>query len=200
MLRSVKIGAIILMPTPSTPRSFPRALLALLSLATFAVAQSVYQAIAGNAEFVVLNQMTHADLWLIILCCNVLPAVVLAVLWLAVRRFAPAVADWFLSAAFLLLLIPFFLELHKRYVSPLVQFHHNTALVAIPLAIAAWIVFRYRAEFERFLLVLSPIVLIFPGLFLWHAWREVSPAVAPAAGAHASVAAEYVVHERDRQR
>jgi len=190
MLRSVKIGAIILMPTPSTPRSFPRALLALLSLATFAVAQSVYQAIAGNAEFVVLNQMTHADLWLIILCCNVLPAVVLAVLWLAVRRFAPAVADWFLSAAFLLLLIPFFLELHKRYVSPLVQFHHNTALVAIPLAIAAWIVFRYRAEFERFLLVLSPIVLIFPGLFLWHAWREVSPAVAPAAGAHASVAAD----------
>ncbi|MFZ0312186.1 MAG: sulfatase-like hydrolase/transferase [Candidatus Korobacteraceae bacterium] len=177
------------MPTAPIQRSFPRALLALLSLATFAVAQSVYQAIAGNAEFVVLNQITHADLWLIILCFNVLPAVVLALLWVAARAFAPALADKLLSAAFLLLLIPFLLELHKRYVSPRVQFHHNTVLLAIPLAIAAWIVFRYRAEFERFLLVLSPIVLIFPGLFLWHAGREVSPAVAATTGAPANFAA-----------
>ncbi len=174
------------MPNPPTPRSFPLVLLALLSLTTFAIAQSVYQAIAGNAEFVVLNQITHADLWLIILCFNLLPAVVLALLWLAVRAFSPATVDRLLSGAFLLLLIPFLLELHKRYISPVLQFHHNTVLVAIPLAIAAWIVFRYRAEFERFLLVLSPIVLIFPGLFLWHAWREVSPTVAPAASASAN--------------
>ena len=79
------------MPTPPTQRGFPLVLLALLSLATFAVAQSVYQAIAGNAEFVILNQITHADLWLIVLCFNVLPAVVLALLWQAVRVVAPAV-------------------------------------------------------------------------------------------------------------
>ncbi len=174
------------MPTSPTQRSFPLVLLALLSLATFAVAQSVYQAIAGNAEFVALNQVTHADLWLIIVCFNVLPAVVLALMWLGVRVFAPRLADRLLSAAFLLLLVPLLLELHKRYVSPLLQFHHNTVLVVIPLTVAAWIVFRYRAEFERFLLVLSPIVLIFPGLFLWHAWREVSPTAAPAANAPAN--------------
>ena len=174
------------MPTSPTQRSFPLVLLALLSLATFAVAQSVYQAIAGNAEFVALNQVTHADLWLIIVCFNVLPAVVLALMWLGVRVFAPRLADRLLSAAFLLLLVPLLLELHKRYVSPLLQFHHNTVLVVIPLTVAAWIVFRYRAEFERFLLVLSPIVLIFPGLFLWHAWREVLPTAAPAANAPAN--------------
>ncbi len=95
------------MPTPPTQRGFPLVLLALLSLATFAVAQSVYQAIAGNAEFVILNQITHADLWLIILCFNVLPAVVLALLWQAVRVVAPAAADKLLSGAFWLLLIPF---------------------------------------------------------------------------------------------
>jgi hypothetical protein len=177
------------MPTPPTQRGFPLVLLALLSLATFAVAQSVYQAIAGNAEFVILNQITHADLWLIILCFNVLPAVVLALLWQAVRVVAPAAADKLLSGAFWLLLIPFFLELHKRYLSPLLQFHHNTMLAVIPLAIAGWIVFRYRGEFERFLLVLSPIVLIFPALFLWRTWHEVSPTVAPATSAHANFAA-----------
>ena len=164
--------------TSTNHRTFPVVLLALLSLTTFAVAQSVYQAIVGNAEFVVLNQITHADLWLIILCFNILPAVVLALLWLVANKISTPTADIFLSLAFFLLLIPFLFELHKRYVSPTVRFHHNTFLLVIPLGIAAWIVFRYRSAFERFLLVLSPVILLFPGLFLWHAWREVSPAAA----------------------
>ena len=175
--------------SPTSQRSLPLVFLALLSLITFAVAQSVYQAIVGNAEFVVLNQITHADLWLIILCFNLLPAVALAGIWFALSRLAPATAGTFLSAAFFLLLIPFLLELHKRYLSPLLRFHHNTVLLIIPLAVAAWIVFRYRAEFERFLLVLSPVVLIFPGLFLWRAGREVSPTVAPPVGATSNLAA-----------
>lgn len=178
------------MTVPTTrQRTFPLVFLALLSLTTFAIAQSVYQAIVGNAEFVVLNQITHADLWLIILCFNLLPAVVLALVWLFASKVSSSVADNFLSLAFLLLLIPFLFELHKRYVSPVVRFRHNTLLLAIPLLIVLWIVFRYRAEFERFLLVLSPVILIFPGLFLWHAWNEVSPAVAPAATSAANLAA-----------
>jgi len=176
------------MPT-SSQRGFARTLLALLSLTTFAVAQSVYQAIVGNPEFVVLNRVSHADLWRIILRFNIVPALVLGLAWLIVWRVVPAAADKFLSAAFLLLLIPFLLELHKRYVSPLLRFHHNTVLLLLPLAIVAWIVFRFRAEFERFLLVLSPVILIFPGLFLWHAWGEVSPTVAPPAGSIANFAA-----------
>ncbi len=51
---------------------------ALLSLTTFAIAQSVYQAIAGNPEFITLNRITHGDLLLIVLVFNVAPAVVLA--------------------------------------------------------------------------------------------------------------------------
>ncbi len=176
---------------PSTPstRSFPRTFLALLSLTTFAFAQSVYQAIVGNAEFVVLNQITHSDLLLIILCFNLLPAVVLALLWLGVSRISKTAADKFLSVGFLLLATPFLMELHKRYLSPVLLFRHNSLLLAIPLAIVAVLVFKYRVEFERFLLVLSPVAVLFPALFLWHAWHEVSPTVAPPASAIANFAA-----------
>ncbi len=51
----------------------------------------------------------------------------------------------------------------------------------LPLAVAAAVVFIYRLEFERFLLVLSPVIVICPALFLWHAWAQVSPVVAPPA-------------------
>src|SRR5215469_16650789 len=170
------------MQASPTHRKFPLAFLSLLSLTTFAIAQSVYQAIVGNREFVVLNQISHADLWLIILCFNVLPAIVLAFLWLAVDKISAKVADNFLSAAFLLLLIPFLLELHRRYLSPVLRFSHNTFLLIIPLAIVAWIVFRYRSEVLRFLFVLSPVIVIFPALFLWHAWSEVSPTSPPSGG------------------
>ena len=173
------------MPISPSRRSFPLAFLTLLSLTTFAIAQSVYQAIVGNREFVVLNQISHPDLWLIIFCFNVLPAVVLALLWFAAGKSSAKAADNLLSAAFLLLLIPFFLELHRRFASPVLRFSHNTFLLIIPLAIVAWIVFRYRAEVERFLLVLSPVIVIFPGLFLWHAWSEVSPATPLPAGSSA---------------
>ncbi len=160
--------------TPTTQRGSALVFLALLSLTTFAFAQSVYQAIVGNAEFVVLNQITHADLWLIILCFNLLPAIVLTALWLGVRAGAPDAAGKFLSFAFFLLLIPFLMEVHKRYLSPLLRFEHNSILLVVPLAIAAWVVFRYRTEFARFLLVLSPVVILFPAMFLWRAWPQVS--------------------------
>ena len=160
--------------TPTTQRGSALVFLALLSLTTFAFAQSVYQAIVGNAEFVVLNQITHADLWLIILCFNLLPAIVLTALWLGVRAGAPDAAGKFLSFVFFLLLIPFLMEVHKRYLSPLLRFEHNSILLVVPLAITAWVVFRYRAEFARFLLVLSPVVILFPAMFLWRAWPQVS--------------------------
>jgi hypothetical protein len=170
-------------------RSFVLVFLALLSLTTLACAQSVYQAIIGNAEFVLLNQITHSGLLLIILCFNLLPAIVLALVWLGTRALGETAADRFLSSAFLLLLAPFLLELHKRYLSPVLHFHHRTTLVAITLAIAAWLVFRYREEFERSLLVLSPVVVILPGLFLLRTWHEVRPRVVAQAGTVASVAA-----------
>ncbi len=174
----------------TTPRRlFLSVFLALWSLTSFAIAQSVYQAIVGNPEFVVLNQITHADLLLIIFCFNLLPAIVLGAIWLGIRKLAPALPDTFLSAAFVLLLIPFLMELHKRYMSPVLRFHHNTVLLIFPLAIAALLIFRYRTDFERLLWVLSPIIVIFPALFLWHAWREVSPPAPAVAGSVANLSA-----------
>ena len=177
------------MPTSPSHRTFPLVFLSLLSLTTFAIAQSVYQAIVGNREFVVLNQISHADLWLIILCFNVLPAVVLALFWLAADRISARAADTLLSAAFLLLLLPFLLELHRRYLSPVLRLSHNTFLLIIPLALVAWIAFRYRSEVERFLFVLPPVIVIFPALFLWHAWSEVAPTTPPPAGSSTQFAA-----------
>jgi hypothetical protein len=168
------------MPNSLTVR-FLRVFLGLLTLTTFAIAQSVYQAVVGNPEFVRLNRVTHGDLLLIILVFNVVPAAVFAFIWAFIQRWSRGFASSFLSLAFLLLLTPFLFELHKRYVSPRLSFQHNTVLLLIPLAIAAAIAFRYRAEFERFLLMLSPVVVLFPVLFLWRAWPEVSPVVAPPA-------------------
>ena len=168
------------MPNSSLAR-FLKVFLGLLTLTTFAIAQSVYQAIVGNPEFVQLNWVTHGDLLLIVFVFNVVPAAVFALLWAFILHWNGRLAAGFLSLAFFLLLAPFLFELHKRYVSPLTHFHHNTILIFIPFAIAAAIVFRYRAEFERFLLVLSPVVVLFPALFLWRAWSEVSPVVAPPA-------------------
>ena len=154
-------------------------LLNLLTLTTFAISQSLYQAIVGNREFVVLNRITHGDLLLIIVVFDVLPAAVLTLLWAVVRRWRPSLAAPFLSLGYFLLLIPFALELHKKYVSPAVHFSHNTVLILIPLVIAALVVFRYRQEFDRFLLLLSPVIVLFPAMFLWRAWPEVSPVTAP---------------------
>ncbi len=168
------------MPHSLTTR-FLRVFLGLLTLTTFAIAQSVYQAVVGNPEFVQLNRVTHGDLLLIVLVFNVVPAAFFALLWAFIQHWNGRFAAGFLSLSFFLLLAPFLFELHKRYVSPLTHFHHNTILILVPLAVAAAIVFRYRSEFERFLLVLSPVVVLFPALFLWRAWREVSPVVAPPA-------------------
>ncbi len=171
-------------------RTFTRVFVALLSLTTFAFAQSVYQAIAGNREFILLNQITHSKLLLIILCFNLAPALILAGVWRLLRQGSMRLANWFLSAAFLLLLTPFLFELHKAYLSPLLGFRHNTVLVAIPLALAGFLVFRYRDEFERFLMVLSPVIVLFPALFLWRTWNQVAPDATASSTRHAAAGVE----------
>ncbi len=163
------------MPDSPSKRSFLAVLVALLSLTTFAFAQSVYEAVAGNREFVVLQRISHADLWLIIVFFNLIPPLVLALVWLGMRKISQRAADLFLSAAFLLLLTPFVLELHRAYLSPLLRFSHNTVFAILPLFLAALLVFRYRSLFQRALLLLSPFVLLLPAFFLWRSWHEVAP-------------------------
>ena len=94
------------MPMPTAKPNAPLIFLALLSLSTFAFAQSVYQAIVGNPEFVVLNRITHGDLLLIVLVFNVAPAALLSAMWWLLARRQPSAADTFLSTSFLLLLTP----------------------------------------------------------------------------------------------
>lgn len=158
-------------------RSPARVFLALLSLTTFAISQSLYESISGNAEFVVLNRISHVELLLVILVFNLLPAICVAIVWRFISGWRAGAGDKFLSFSFLLLLTPFLFELHKHFLSRLLAFPHNTILVLLPLALAAWICFAFRKEFMQFLLVLSPVIVVFPALFLWHTWSEVSPPV-----------------------
>ena len=146
-------------------------------LTTIALSQSMYEAISGNAKFVVLNGISRAELLLVILIFNLLPAVCVAIVWRLISGWRPDAGDTFLSFSFLVLLTPFLFELHKHFLSRLLAFPHNTILVLLPLALAAWICFRLRNEFMQFLLVLSPVIVVFPALFLWHTWHQVSPPV-----------------------
>ncbi len=157
------------------PHSFRRVLLLLLALNTFAFAQSLYQALVGNPEFLVLNRVTHADLFLFVLVFELLPALLLALVWLLIRRVKPSTAGTFFSFALWLLFVPFLFELHKRFAVPFLHFRHNTLLIVLPLALAAFLIFRYRSVVERFLLVVSPLIVLFPALFLWRAWHMVAP-------------------------
>ena len=86
--------------TNSSTVRFLRVFLGLLTLTTFAIAQSVYQAIVGNPEFVQLNRVTHGDLLLIVLVFNVVPAAVFALVWAFIQRWNSPLAAGFLSVSF----------------------------------------------------------------------------------------------------
>ncbi len=112
---------------PSTsPARLLKVFVGLLTLNTFAIAQSVYQAIAGNLEFVQLNRITHGDLLLLMLVFNLVPALVFTLIWALLQPRSPRFGEGFLSLSFFLLLTPFVLELHKKYLSPPLHFRHNT--------------------------------------------------------------------------
>src|SRR5581483_7248343 len=142
------------------------------ALWTFAFAQSVYQLLASNPEFLTFRQITHVQLLEIIVVFNWAPAMLLLLVWAVLRRISRQFALIFLGLLYLCLFQIFFLELHKLYLAKRLTFHHNSLLAFVPGLLIGFVAFRHPTKLKSFLLVLTPVILLFPLWFLYRAWPE----------------------------
>ena len=142
----------------------------LLTLVTFVVAQSVYEVLASNPEFLTVRQVSHGRLLEIIIVFNLVPALLLFLLWATCRRLHTGLARVFLSAVYFFLFLGFFLQVHNAYLKGWEPFPYGYLLWAVPAGFLAFASLRFENSFRSFLLALSPVVLIFPGLFLFRTW------------------------------
>lgn len=147
-------------------------LVSLLTLETFVVAQSVYDVLASNQVFLAVRQVTNQRLLEIILVFNLLPVLVLFLLWAACRRLHAGLSRALLSVVYFVLFFAFFLQTHNAYLSGWQPFPHSYLLWIVPSALLVFISLRVEKPFRSFVLVLSPVVLIFPVLFLNRTWTE----------------------------
>ncbi len=157
-----------------------QALASLLTLVTFVVGQSVYDVLASNQEFLAVRQVSNLQLLQIVLVFNLLPALALFLLWALCRRFHHALARLFLSAVSFVLFLAFFLQLHNTYLPAWDPFPHAYLLWLFPALLVGLASLQFEKPFRAFLLALSPVVFLFPGLFLYHTWtnpQKLLPAV-----------------------
>jgi hypothetical protein len=157
-----------------------QALASLLTLVTFVVGQSVYDVLSSNQEFLAVRQVSNLQLLQIVLVFNLLPALALFLLWALCRRFHHALARLFLSAVSFVLFLAFFLQLHNTYLPAWDPFPHAYLLWLFPALLVGLASLQFEKPFRAFLLALSPVVFLFPGLFLYHTWtnpQKLLPAV-----------------------
>jgi len=147
-------------------------LLSLLALVTFVIAQSVYEVLAANQDFLALRGVANQQLLDVILVFNVLPALLLFFLWVFLRRFHQNIARWFLAAVYGLLFLAFLLQVHNAYLYDRQPFPHSYLLWLLPAVLLAIAAVRQEKAFRSFVVVLSPLVLIFPALFLFRTWAD----------------------------
>ncbi len=158
---------------------------AFLVLVTFVVSQSVYEVLAANQEFLAVRGAGNQELLEVVLVFNLLPALILFVGWTLLHRARPGLARGFFFASVFVFLLAFFLQLHNAYVAyadwwlmfrfslwerqPWVPAYW---LWALPAALLVWVCLRFERQFRSFVWALSPVVLVFPGLFLAGAWTS----------------------------
>ncbi|HKZ53672.1 MAG TPA: sulfatase-like hydrolase/transferase [Candidatus Acidoferrales bacterium] len=158
-------------PRPASDWFF--ALLALFTLVSFAVAQSLYEMLAGNPLFMALRVSSNWQLLLIVLVFNWLPVLLLFALWLLLWRLHPAAARIFLTTVFFLLFLTFFFQLDNAYfLKHWPSLRHSYALWIVPAAVVSLLHLRFPRAFRAFVLVLSPVIVIFPALFLLRTWID----------------------------
>lgn len=162
------------------------ALLAFLTLVTFSVSQSVYNMLAANQVFLTLRQVSNGQLLEVIAAFNLLPAAALFLLWLLLRALSAVLARIFFAAAAAILFLALFWQIQKFY------FSAGAELLWLgPAALAGWAALRFEKRFQLFVRVLSPIILLFPALFLLRTWADrgqLPPPAAPAAPPRATAA------------
>lgn len=147
-------------------------LISLLTLVTFVVAQSVYEVLATNQDFLALRAVANRQLFDVILIFNALPALALFVLWVLLRRFHQGLGRWFLAAGYALLFLAFFLQIHNAYLYDRQPFPRSYLFWLLPAALLGTAAVRGEKTFRSFVVVLSPVLLVFPALFLFRTWAD----------------------------
>jgi hypothetical protein len=164
-------------------------LVALLTLTTVLAAQSLYAVLIANQEFLALRLQTKLQLLEIILLFNWLPALAALALWVAVRWRMRFLADGFLAVFYALLFLGFLWHLHNRYWSQ--PTGHVYWLWCLPAAAIGVLLVRYRGTWYSTALVLSPLIVVLPALFLYRAWPTgQTHTPAPSAAAETSLSAD----------
>lgn len=154
--------------------------LSLLTLVTFTCAQSLYEALAQNQKFIALRVTAHWELLEIIFVFNFLPALVLFLAWKAVRRWKRALASEFLAAIYAFLFLLFFFQIHNHaYLERWQEAENSYLLWLVPAGAVGLLHLRYPWIFRSFVLALSPVVVIFPALFLLNTWSGVESQAGP---------------------
>jgi phosphoglycerol transferase MdoB-like AlkP superfamily enzyme len=178
-------------PTVPLLRTLPL-LPTMLTLVTFAFSQSLYEMLAGNPELLALRLESNEQLLEIILVFNLLPAVVLFAAGWLLFHIHPAAGRIFVALVCFLLFLMFFSELDNTYFLRYWRgFSHSYWLGVFPaLGLSAFFL-RFEKAAYSFVRVLSPIVLVFPAIFLARTWSDTSTYVpAPILSAQAGVSAD----------
>jgi hypothetical protein len=153
-------------------------LISFLTLVTFAVAQTVYEILAANREFLTVRRVSNPQLLGIILAFNVMSPLILFLVWAACRAVHRSLARGFLAATYFALFAAFALQVHKSYFPNWHPFPHAYVIWIVPAGLFAFVSLQYEKHFRSFLLTLSVFVPIFPILFIGRTW--VRPPVAQA--------------------
>jgi hypothetical protein len=144
----------------------------LATLVTLVVAQALYEMLAHNQFFLTSWQVSNRQLLEIILVFNCVPALALFLLWVLFWWLNAGLARAFLMVVYFGLFVCFFFQIHAAYLDGWQLFPHFYLIWIIPAAAWAVAVMRFEKAFRAFVLVLTPVILLFPGLFLLRTWNE----------------------------
>lgn len=140
-------------------------LLHLFVLSGFALAQPLFDSLSTQAEFFVARRSEPMDFVLLAFVLSVLIPGILAIMELLVGLAGPALRRRFHAALVTLLISLVFLLALKRFEALPAGI---MVLTAAGLGMGLSYVFTRFRSARSFLTVLSPSILIFPGLFLFH--------------------------------
>ena len=149
-------------------------------LFSFAFAQPLFDLLSRNAEFFVAHHSEPVDVVvLIVILCILLPALVVlieVVTGLIDRRARKAVHGFMVASLVVIIALP---VLNKIFELPGIAIVVGAAIVGVTVTIAY---IRFH-PLKMFLTVLSPALLIFPGLFLFNSpvFKVVFPEKDPSA-------------------
>src|SRR5207245_9779306 len=148
--------------------AFSYVVAAFLTLVTFLMAQSVYELISANLEFLTLrHHATQVQLLLMIFVFQFIPALFLSMVWLIVKKRNSTLAKWFFNGVAFILFLIFFLQVHNKFFSSHRLFTHSSVLALVPAVLLALLCASHPNALRSFVLFLSPFLLIFRALFLF---------------------------------